>query len=396
MYRFHTREDGNLMLSLLVAIVVGGLALTFLSTVLAGQNKVQHNRSYSQAINGAEAGVQQAVTYISAMDRNDPRNFVSTADLPATVDPNLGGVDVEWEATRVFAGLAWEITGTGDANGVTRRVEALATRNVTFFLAAFGASQVTIRGASSSVTSYDDTSGNTGNGAVGGNAGISIIGNNTDYDLMMLLGPAADCTAVCDADKMQGFAEAFDVAALEQEIQAGMDEHCPSGSFESYTPAMGPLQGGETYCFTSITVQGTGGGAQPLVVEGGSADNPAIVYVTGDIFFGGHSRVNCGPSGNGCTLANRPDSGSLQIYTLGDTIDIRQQSKMAVALAAPKAACGSTTSNAGVDVFGALICNGFENQGNWNFHFDDRLVDLGTGQYDVTEWREEVGDSTSF
>ena len=43
-----------------------------------------------------------------------------------------------------------------------------------------------------------------------------------------------------------------------------------------------------------------------------------------------------------------------------------------------------------------MICDDLSNQGGWDFHFDDHLLNLANGLWDIAAWREEVGGTTSF
>jgi hypothetical protein len=119
-----------------------------------------------------------------------------------------------------------------------------------------------------------------------------------------------------------------------------------------------------------------------------------VILMTGDLSISNQASVNC-PVG-GCSMANKPDARSLQIYSTGQAVRIGNQSEFVGAIAAPYASCTGNPSVAQADIYGALICNDLSNQGGWDFYFDDRLLNLGNGQYDVVEWREEAPSTTSF
>ena len=114
---------------------------------------------------------------------------------------------------------------------------------------------------------------------------------------------------------------------------------------------------------------------------------PVVIYVRNSVQVLGGKLVNC-PSP--CTRPNViPKSPSLQIYLSGGDVNIRQQSGFGGILYAPRANCASSQSNAGVNFFGALVCDNILNQGGWNLHFDDALSTEGSGTFTVTGWREE-------
>lgn len=382
------RDDGSLVLTLLVAIIVAGLAATLVGTTMTGQRKVRHDRDFQLAINGADAAVQQAVTVISTLPYG-----AGHAHLDSTGrDTRLGDdIDFEWTARRTSP-IAWEIRGTGVRNGVARTVEALAVRDAMFFLAAFADIGFVMRG-NNEVRSYNAIHTNTGFGAVGSNGTIEILGNSSWVDLVMLMGPNADCVRNirCQDRPIHGFSEAFDLNAVAENIEESMNAACAPGDFRAYNASVdGDLRGGQTYCFTTMSTPNHGG----FEVVNGSADNPAIVYLTGNFTTGNHSRINC-PS-SACTLSARPDSAALQIYSLGEQVTIGNHTSIAAAIAAPRANCQGAPSNAQASLYGAIVCKDLRNQGGWNFYFDERLLNLGSGQFDIREWREEPGGTTSF
>jgi hypothetical protein len=385
--------DGSLALSLMATIVIGGLVVTLVSTTMTGQRKVRHDRDFQLAINGADAGVNQAITAISGLPPGDSRTSLTQADLAGLnlADPvtEVGDVGFDWTAEKDTI-ISWRIRAVGERNDVERHVEALAVRDATFFLAAFADIGFGMKGGNE-VRSYSATSTNTGNGAVGSNGEIYSIGAGSSWvDLIMLMGSGASCDGnVCEERPIVGFSQAFDLEAIAQNIRDAMEEHC-GGVFTAYDAATGPsLVGGNTYCFSSMTIPKAG---IPLASHSGS--DPVVILMTGDLSISNQASVNC-PVG-GCSMANKPDARSLQIYSTGQAVRIGNQSEFVGAIAAPYAACTGNPSVAQADIYGALICNDMSNQGGWDFYFDDRLLNLGNGQYDVVEWREEARTTTSF
>lgn len=141
-----------------------------------------------------------------------------------------------------------------------------------------------------------------------------------------------------------------------------------------------------------------------------SAENPVVFAVEEWIEVrrasgqgsGGGNRlaVNCdGCSDGGFDPTDfRPEAGALQLYTPAsdgtspdsdDVVGVRQHSRVAAAILAPRATCGGV-GNAGVHIFGSMICRDIRNAGGWQFHFDEALSDaVRTGVYRVTWWTEE-------
>jgi hypothetical protein len=387
--RWRTNE-GSLALALLATIVIGGLVVTLVSTTITGQNKVRHDRDFQLAINGADAGLNQAMTAITNLPPGDATMTLSSAQRDPGAVTQLDNVAFDWEAEKDTI-ISWRIRSVGERNGVERHVEALAVRDATFFVAAFADIGFALKGGND-VRSYSATATDTGNGAVGSNGEIYSIGAGSSWvDLIMLMGSGASCDGnVCDERPIVGFSQAFDLEAIADNIRESMEAYC-GGEFTAYDAATGPtLQGGNTYCFSSVSIPRQGG----IPLANHSQSSPVVILMTGNLSIGNQASVNCPPGG--CSMANKPDASSLQIYSTGQSVRIGNQSEFAGAIAAPYAACEGNPSVAQADIYGALICNDMTNQGGWDFYFDDRLLNLGNGQYDVVEWREEAPNTTSF
>ena len=390
MRRIRGREDGSLVVALLASIVIGGLVITLVATTTTGQSKVRNNRDFQLAINGAEAGVNQALTVISQLPYASETVQLSSADLPADATTTVGDVDFEWVANKDTI-ISWRIQAVGSRNGVDRHVEALAMRDPIFFMAAFADIGFGMKGGNE-VRSYSATKGlvDTGLGAVGSNGEVKSIGAGSSHaDLIMLMGPGASCDGnVCTDTPIVGFNDAFDLEAIATDIKDAMDDVCDSATMASYD-ANYPLVGGQTYCFTNVTIPSAG-----LPLQDNTSDAPVVILMTGEFQTGNGSSINC--PALGCDVTNYPDARTLQIYSLGPKIALGNQTEIVGAIAAPYASCVGNPSAAQADIYGALICNDLSNQGGWNFYFDDRLLNLGSGEYDIIEWREEPGGTTSF
>jgi hypothetical protein len=383
---FLKREDGSMVVALLASIVVGGLAVVLVGTTMTGQKKVQHDRDFQLAINGAEAGVNEAITEIITIPYED----LATTALTGSGALAEGDVTYSWDAVKDTL-MSWRITGTGTRNGSTRTVEALAVRDGIFFMAAFADVGIGFKGGNI-VSSYNAASGQTdsGNGAAGSNGEIYSIGaGSADVDIIMLMGSGASCSGnVCDEAELLGFSSPFDLEEIADTIRLAM-ESC-NGNFSAYDAATGPaLVGGNTYCFSDVKVPGHG--SIPLLNH--SRTNPVRILMTGTFSTGNQAKVNCG---SGCSVSSFPDASAFQVYSTGPAILLGNHSEISGAIAAPYATCKGNPSVAQADVYGAIICNDMGTQGGWNFFFDDRLLDLGSGSYEVVEWREEVGGSSSW
>lgn len=402
-----------MVLALLASIIVGGLIVTLVATTMTGQRATRTDRDYQTAINSADAAVQQAFTIISRFSEDDdpvcvsgsmPMNDCVLTDVHLGLDNELGELaEFTWTASQVSP-VRWEVRGSGFVNGVERVVEADVAQDAVFQVGAFADIGFTMRG-NNFVRAYNASQANTGNGSIGSNGVIRINGNSR-ADIINLFGPNARCENSCggstiDGDRASvetGFSEVFDVDAIEEAIRESMDAACPSATLPTYNPSGGEvLQGGQTYCFQRIeSPNNNAKNEQVRLSPDASSANPVTVYVRESVVFANSARVNCFTADPCGAATDRPDSGALQIYTLGDVVELGNQSFYAFAVAAPAATCQGSPSNAQATIYGALVCNDLTNQGGWNFHFDERLAGIGAGEFRITDWREEAPGTSSF
>lgn len=370
-------DEGSLLFALLGVLVVTGIATSLFAVTRNLQDQTRSGRDHQVAITGADAGVHHALTTISLLQ--DPT--VTALQDTSTV----GDVDFSWTAER--AGAGWQVRARATKGGRERVVEAVVERSSRFVIGAFADVAFTMRGGNG-VDSYNSSTSatDTGNGSVGTNGALEMNGN-AHADRIHLFGPNATCTkSGCDSGQLVGVNEPLDVDAMTAAIQAEMDAACGGNHSGWLASAGGPLVGGTTYCFSDMTVDAD------VVLQGASSANPVTIYLSGDFDMANHVRLNCA----GCGAGSTPDAAGLQVYGTGTSFRLGNHAWLAAAIAVPNASCQGSPSNAQAEVFGAMVCDDLSNQGGWNFHFDDSLLDLGNGQWDVTAWREEVGGTTSF
>jgi hypothetical protein len=160
------------------------------------------------------------------------------------------------------------------------------------------------------------------------------------------------------------------------------------------------------YCADSLQILGD------VKLQDATPERPVVIFVRESYSQAGQTDVNCRTSSATCPskmnqVGNesdiddpsgwrsiRPKAGTLQIYvqteaaSKGANVMIDQHSVFGGVIYAPRATCGSS-GNAGVHVYGSLICRNIDNVGNWRFHYDDALSDFGRATYTVASWREE-------
>ncbi|MFT5222345.1 MAG: hypothetical protein ACI867_000644, partial [Glaciecola sp.] len=254
MKRLHRTEEGSMLLTLLAVIAIGAMTAATLSLVSQSQRTTRSNRSYTAAIQVADAGIQQAYTYFTTY--TPEALTVSSDDLAMDTATSAG--NFSWTATR--SGFDWLVRATGTVGDKERFLEARITREAAFQLAAFGDMLVDLNG-DSLIQSYNSASGSarTGNGTVGSNGAIVFNGNATS-DVVLPYGGASTFTGNVGLTATR-IADRFDVEALHLALQTEADELCNGsmaldGAYQASTDGDLTPGGGSgvagVYCFSEM------------------------------------------------------------------------------------------------------------------------------------------------
>lgn len=370
-----TRSDeGSILLSMLGVLVLGAITLVMLSATLDLQRRGRESRDWHHAISGGDAGVEQVRVLLAEGARGST----------LTGGGVLGAVDYTWDARRV--GSTWHVRSTGVVDGRSRVVEADLRRTSWFDDGIFAERGIRL-GGGNEVTSYDSRTGawNTGAGTVGTNGELRMAGS-TLVDAGRLHGPSARCDgAGCAGTVLDGHPEPRDLAPLRAAISDDIARLCPGLGEAWVASRSSPLVGGTTRCMSSMRVD------VDTELVGATADNPVVVYVTGDVRIDGGVSLNC----RRCGRRNLPDSPSLVVYSTGARLRVGNHAAVAGAFAVPDAVCVGTPSDAHATLYGGLVCADSTNQGQWAMRYDEALLDGPTGTWDVVAWREELQTTTS-
>ena len=412
----HLSSDrGSIPMALLGAIIAGGIIVALTASVFQGQRSARFDRSYTTAVQGADAGVQEAADQI-IRGVIDPNRTAAVGTVETGTNTFNAGTSTEttyeWTAEKTSP-MLWDITSTGtiESSGepVSRTVEAQVRDLPRFFLAAFADTSLELRG-SNGADSYNGSSWLTGNGVLGTNGDVNLNGSSTSVDAVHLYNwdnypdfsrcvhtGGSDCDDVLNNNPSVNNGEAiapsmrigyklevsrpqFDVQFIRDQLAA-----CGGGPFPSYT--------------TSVdgSVLGTAGATTVKCVENLHFDTDTTVagpiefYVNGEVSTANHTgsddlQINC----SGCVPgSSAPDSKNLTIYSVGPRVIIGNHNSIGAGIFAPLAECVGNGSNAQTQVYGSMTCDSIANQGGWKFHFDDRLTSIGTGQWELDSWREE-------
>ena len=380
-------EQGSMVIALLAVIVASGLMISITASAIQGHRLVNFDRDHIRVVQGADAGVEEVIAGLSHPDplqrMTVPRSWLATPKTAGDATYNYR-VDA-WPGETG----AWQVKSRGTLNGEVRNVAAIISQPKPFQLVAFADSHLVLRGGNGA-NSYNATTWGTLEGNLGSNGTITLNGSVTADDAELhdwetspdLTRCTSNGNTVCAGVEQIG--PKTDVSSTEAMgfIDDAVAAYCPATpvAFTGTT-----LAASETpYCFSTMnitadfTVTGTGH-ALVYLTNPGTASSFAV---------SNKAKVNC-PLCTG-TGGPRPDASRLQIFTKSvGPIRIGNHSHVAASIFAPRATCGGNPSNAGANFYGSMVCAIITNQGAWQFHYDDRLRDLGVGGWAVRRWAEE-------
>ncbi|HVL98407.1 MAG TPA: hypothetical protein VM324_03860 [Egibacteraceae bacterium] len=423
--RAFASDRGSVPLALLVTIIMAGLTTVVFARTNADQRSTRFDNEFTTVLHAAEAGVEEATFRVN-------NHLVTGATAQGSGTAN--GYDYAWTAARQPSGQ-WVVTSTGTGpNEAERTVVAQLTDRPIFNASLATHLGINFTGGNkadsynsrtqtrcsppSSISCFGIIASN-GNIEVGSSSATSNYADRVrvhDWANPENNGPAR-CTQAtsqfCRTPFRENVDEPLDIRGsvpLVEDLLAGCagfptwkasDHATGSGSnrqavFAPTSPASHP-EIGAYHCFGELVFDVNT--RLPTTV---TADNGLVVVVRDRIKVEGAVRVACNACAGGFPAApNRPAARRLQIFTLAKdetasgsnvlaAVQIRQHAKIAAAIYAPDASCGNQQSNAQVEIYGALACRVVLNQGGWEFHYDEDLLDgISTGQYFVTRWQEQ-------
>jgi hypothetical protein len=375
-----TKEDGSIPLAILLAIVIAGLSVVLVSNVMQSERNVRSDRSFTEVIQTADAGVQQAYHQLN--------NELLEVDVGATAGPfteQFADMDLTWQVERI-SGREFEVTSRGEqADGVSRTIVATVERDELFYPGAFAETLIGLSGTpSNAIDSYESGTENcagntdptrcwgypsgsafgTGMAALGTNGDFSFSGSGTNQKIPRAIlydwgdnpgaGPEADpwwgsrcsgngCTdeILERRDDPLTFGSQAEMERIEDKLEAceGTDQDMGNWvlqyegqgqgefSLEPYSTAAGDNQGSPLdegwsnyYCAETLRIK------DDLVLEGASSEAPVVIFVRSDYHQSNNTTVNCPNCPHNLNqMSNwrsvRPEAGSLQIYIQDATLD---------------------------------------------------------------------------
>jgi hypothetical protein len=398
--RYHLQvggEQGSIVMVLLVMVVATMLVVAVLATTEIGLRGSRRAGDSANALELADAGVNDAAKAITA----HTGNFSGTSSL---------GTAGSYTYTATKDGIIWHLDATGtDATGAKRRIMADAVDQPIFGNAFFAQTSASIKGTADSYTSPADTCSTTpASGLIGSNGTITFSGGTGTKNCRGAAGwayPVDGCTFYgqttippdANGNNAVGPGACPPAPATTTTTQKFFPPPVtvPSGltSEGAFTcPPNGTIPSG-THLYDSITLNG---GCQV------AGTGPAVLYVTGPVTLGTDtgnckSVINAPPGSCGGT--SFPTSwyqtgwpAKLQLNVAGNgNVSFANHAIFWGVIDAPNSlvtANGSGTPQ--VDVFGSVVAGSAASAAQFAFHFDKSLLQqLTTGQYQVINWREE-------
>lgn len=405
-------EDGSLPMVMLAAIVLGGVVVASFTYVQVGQQTAREDRDRNQAIQVADAGIQDAFLELADVD---PDSTVALGESLTSAGA-IGDGGWEWTATRVGQ-TRWQVRSEGTFRGSLRAIEAMVGPRQTFGLAAFADVLIELRGGNAA-DSYNGVTQGTGNGSVGSNNQITLRGNAT-VDWVMRYADA-NYNGGGTITQTDGIVRVEDEAFLppigaEAFADGGI---CHDQPLIAYTGQFSLIKG-KTYCFTQVEFPA---GDHRLVPASDSTDpttppepvdpdEPTRIYIapSGNLELKGQGNnpctgatcVNMAPYGqplpSDTHLGNgtaQPVATDLEIYLASGEVLANNHTNIAAGIYAPSSNCSG--ANAQGHVYGSIVCRTLDSKGGWSFHYDDRFEEVSSEDFAVEGWREEFPGTTSF
>ena len=359
------QEQGSIPLTILAAIVLGGLVVALFATVQVGTTAAGRDRDFHQAIQVADAGIQEAYVVLRGVQPGDDPPCDTYGDGFCT--GALGdGSPYRWTYERIGEFL-WNVESIGEYRGVERSVHARIGKTPLFEVAMLTRRYFTYNGGGGGtdpfvVGTFGDATLN-GTPAINSIAAIVLFGEGP-HNINVPPETVPQQQNAEDPDLPNIGLKAFDEGGI-----------CDGEPFYPVYPADVPNPGvrGEIYCVGRINF-----GNSDHVLTGPS-DQDVMIFVDPS----GASALSM--TGNGSVNWDLPrDASQLQIYVGGGDVTVGGSSRIAAAIWAPASAC---TSNGGTSVAGAMVCNTATLNGN--FSYDAQVEQIEATEFRIRGWREE-------
>jgi Tfp pilus assembly protein PilX len=401
-------EDGSAVVGIMVVLVVTLSLVATLSTVMSGLNSARNDQSRTNAFQGANAGIDQALYRI---DRKDLPTTASGTYVPTMVAGTLvsftetvtsEGSSFVVEATKDPPGqdATWTVRSTGiDPSGARRLAVASITADVLFDNGFFTHGVMLLTGNQTTPLAYDSAACPTA--AAGCALGPPVharLGTNSVID-----GSSATF------DSFVASWDGFNVYG--RATQAAADQACGEGRCGTSPKVRNFTNQLETpYPDEPTTSDGCPSGGT-IGVSGMTTTIQPGDYVCEDLELRG--TIVVGPGGNGTGVVRFWVRGAFTVQAGGVVNQAQRPKKFQVFQRAVPG--GGTVCDAGIwgllllpgleidcsgshqpEFWGAVVAGTHSGTGNqFQFHYDiNARLDATYGRYHVENWREcPVGSS---
>lgn len=435
-----SRERGSIPLAMLAMIVVGGLVTVVVAGVVTGQQQGRYDVTYEQSLQEAEIGLEQAVHLVQSRAATDTfcidGGSLSTGTCPA--GPPASGFRTE--ALRNASGQ-WAIVSSATVGETTRTIRTEVEPDSMFLLAAFGKFFTDFNGGNgadsysagtwdhstdpptftpntswplicrgsptgSPITDPTDSSQSDAyvcqprkgdQGIVATNGALNLKGqaaSDTDrieiHNAMAphVADPLPTASGYCDgvpaacSKPPEYFRDPIEVP------DPNAADHCsdftssfPNASTPTDANGNWVLTAG-THCYVNVDI------GSDTVIEGTPVD-PSVVYMTGTLTVPKQEVVNFERDAGGNILPRPRPAASLVIQSTGTgpSLKFGAHASIAAAVYAPNA---GFSGGAQGNIYGSLIAGSINNNGGWNFHYDESLAQMPTASpLEAMNWSEQ-------
>lgn len=351
---------------LFAALTIGASATFTRSYVYMREAEKQKNAII--ALEMAEAGVDQAIVQLAS---NSAYTGASYSDFSSGNAKGGYTIAVSTPAGAPANVRQIAVTGYSPSNTATEMGYKASTVNVYtefpnqnyFTNAVFAKSDLTISGSPtidsySSSSGYDPATSGT-NGDVGSNSiaagGITVSGTAVVIKGDVIVGAGGDPATAVDTSGSPTITGSVSAQDTNMSFETPATELESSGALTVRRGAMTLAAG--TYHYSSLTITGTG-----ILQTSGEV----TIYVSGNISISGN-----GFAGSGSIPAN------LKVYNTGaGDVDIAGNAAMHAVIYAPDS---NVVLRGTGDIFGAVVGETVDVQGNGEIHYDEDLADVGGG-----------------
>ena len=447
------RQTGSIPLALLALIVLSGVSAALFLTVRYGQVSSARDRDVNQAIQVADAGIQEAFVRIAAGEFEDTavgETVLINGDV--LVVGSSGRGSYAWQAVRTGSD-SWSVRSSGEVGDSELVVEARMGVRSQFDFGIWGTSSLKIQQGGV------DLSNAANQPVVIGTSGNANLHNHiiTEITLEDENGnPVGSINLECYTANADGDCEQYGIQYVDTSVEfpdLAAEAYEPGGdcdppgtddeSLRRYSrdgrdieyhrdPYIGqfPLERGTTYCFPSVTFPSgdhwlddaegpapVGVGPEARVIinvppfsDEDGRDAPGLT-VEGTGNGQNSSRVNWYPRNSAIdSLETRASDLIIQLGERREVVFPNNYTRVAAAIYAPLSRCDY---RAQMEFFGAFVCFEFghaPSQGNssnnnsnagggggFTFVYDPTLSDLTMqGRFSIEYWNQESTNSSGL